>query len=334
MNIKYYTDLIQIINYHKALFEENSKLEKLRYTNQKENILDTYQFFTSIDKHFQLNLLDKLFLDILSLLQLSNKFKKHNGKFYNSLDLDIDFDDFLIEIKKEEKVIKQVMSNIINTKLYYLDFLMWHKARQSKIINKFLEDNLDIQIYHSEDFAKVFSIPKHIRENFKYNEKIEYTKNEILMINSLNNEIKADKNQLIQNLIKSKNKFNFFDDIEDFEIPKIIKNLRIFTYQTGDTIIRQGAKDLEIYLLLAGECGVRVDGKEIGTIKAGETFGELTPFSGIPRSAQIVANIPSKLISFNIAFELAEDESKAFLKLYKNIVDILVLKLIETNKKI
>ncbi len=55
----------------------------------------------------------------------------------------------------------------------------------------------------------------------------------------------------------------------------------------------------KMYLLLEGEVGLLVGRKALGTVKAGEIFGEMGSLSGQPRSATAVAKTACRLISLN-----------------------------------
>jgi small-conductance mechanosensitive channel/CRP-like cAMP-binding protein len=61
----------------------------------------------------------------------------------------------------------------------------------------------------------------------------------------------------------------------------------------GEVLTRQGAKAHWLYVVVAGECSVRVavDGaeREVGRIRAGEFFGEMGLLTGAPRAATVVA---------------------------------------------
>jgi CRP-like cAMP-binding protein len=53
----------------------------------------------------------------------------------------------------------------------------------------------------------------------------------------------------------------------------------------------------KMYLLVKGEVGIFVDGKNVNTIKAGEIFGELTPLILAKRSATVVTNSHCEVLS-------------------------------------
>jgi len=70
----------------------------------------------------------------------------------------------------------------------------------------------------------------------------------------------------------------------------------------ADTVIvRQGDAGNTFYLIAAGEVSVRVreaGNKEVARLAAGTFFGEIAVVTRQPRSATVVAVIPSRLVSF------------------------------------
>jgi signal-transduction protein with cAMP-binding, CBS, and nucleotidyltransferase domain len=330
-----YKDEFKLIDYHKNLLGVNDRINHLEYINRREMIINTYLYFSHIDKNFNTPLLRKLLIDFMSLIEHSTNFTSPHGELYNQCsNTNLDFADFKSIVNKKEKQIKDMLITLINTKIYFFDLLIWHEVKRSKYLYHFIYSIAKKNLKSSKEFSNFFEIDKQQTPPITTDNHTIYTEVEKTLLFSLTQEKKIDESRLIQNLIKSKDKFKFFYDIETEEIEKIVNNVKLFTYQKDDTIIKQGQMDLNIYLLLQGECDVVIGNKPVSKVKQGQSFGELTPFSGIPRSAHIVANKTSKLISFTINFELAQREPHIFLKLYKNLVDILMQKIISTNNHI
>lgn len=68
----------------------------------------------------------------------------------------------------------------------------------------------------------------------------------------------------------------------------------------GDVVIRQGARNDCMYLVLEGELGVhleQVDSDPVALIGAGETVGELSVLDGSEASANVVARTPCRLLA-------------------------------------
>ncbi len=137
--------------------------------------------------------------------------------------------------------------------------------------------------------------------------------------------------QIIERIIKLKNKINLFKNMEDKDIRLILKDIKFVGYQTGETIIKEGDTSDELYILLDGKCKVNVGTTNVGVIEVNQAFGEFSAITKSPRHATIRALKPCKVISFKIAFDILEKELKGFSILYKNFVDELILKVDATN---
>jgi CRP/FNR family transcriptional regulator, cyclic AMP receptor protein len=76
-------------------------------------------------------------------------------------------------------------------------------------------------------------------------------------------------------------------------------------YRSGRVIVREDERSTELYVLLAGAVQFTVKDPETGkprllrTIHAGEIFGEISCFSGLPRSATALTIEDSQLLRFS-----------------------------------
>lgn len=87
-----------------------------------------------------------------------------------------------------------------------------------------------------------------------------------------------------------------FDGIDPSDLTWLSGQVAEVRFGVGEPIIRQGEQSREVYLLLEGEVelyreedGVRL---VLGTLTAGDYFGEMAALSGAPRSATAVARQP------------------------------------------
>lgn len=70
------------------------------------------------------------------------------------------------------------------------------------------------------------------------------------------------------------------------------------TYDAGDDIVRQGSTGTALYIVLSGEARVERDGERLGSVKAGDFFGELALIEEHPRSATVVADSDTECLLF------------------------------------
>jgi CRP-like cAMP-binding protein len=65
-----------------------------------------------------------------------------------------------------------------------------------------------------------------------------------------------------------------------------------YRYEPGATIVDEGAKGDELFLLLEGRAVVSRSGKTLTGLTAGDFFGEMAVIDGRPRTATVVADGP------------------------------------------
>ena len=67
-------------------------------------------------------------------------------------------------------------------------------------------------------------------------------------------------------------------------------------HEEGSVMVRQGAEAHEVFTLIEGHADVCVDGVKVGEILPEETFGALAAVAGIPRTADVVASTPCRVL--------------------------------------
>jgi CRP-like cAMP-binding protein len=70
------------------------------------------------------------------------------------------------------------------------------------------------------------------------------------------------------------------------------------TYGADEAIVKEGSTGTALYIVLSGTARVEREGSTIGTVKAGDFFGELALIEEHPRSATVVANEPTECLLF------------------------------------
>ena len=70
------------------------------------------------------------------------------------------------------------------------------------------------------------------------------------------------------------------------------------TYGPEDEIVREGSNGTALYIVLRGEGRVERGGEQLGTVGAGDFFGELALIEEHPRSASIIATTETECLLF------------------------------------
>lgn len=91
---------------------------------------------------------------------------------------------------------------------------------------------------------------------------------------------------------------------------KHLKSLARWTttrsFQPEQVIVREGQTGIGLYCIQSGKVQVSVGGKELRSMGAGETFGEISLLDDRPRSATITAVEPTTAVLLDKAQFLAE----------------------------
>jgi CRP-like cAMP-binding protein len=66
--------------------------------------------------------------------------------------------------------------------------------------------------------------------------------------------------------------------------------------QEGTTLITEGAKGREFFVLVEGSVDVRRNGRRLRSLESGSFFGEIALVSETPRTATVVATSPVRLL--------------------------------------
>ncbi len=103
-------------------------------------------------------------------------------------------------------------------------------------------------------------------------------------------------------------KSDIFQGLSDGELSQLAQICKMVTYPAGKTICKEGECGSEIFVLAEGKASVlaRRTGEKrskIGSISQGEIFGEMSIIEDLPRVADLVTDVDSKLVVID-RFEL------------------------------
>ena len=68
---------------------------------------------------------------------------------------------------------------------------------------------------------------------------------------------------------------------------KLLRGMRVFDYEPGHAIVRQGDEGETMFVVLEGEARVVRRGRTVGRLFAGDVFGEVSGFDTRPRTATV-----------------------------------------------
>jgi len=169
--------------------------------------------------------------------------------------------------------------------------------------------------------------------------------NKLLTPGSAVNPIDRDRiSREMSMLLAVRNKIHFFDNLSDEEIVALTKHSEFIRPKKGFTIFEQGDFGNEIYYLVNGSVDIygfneKVQGDDpfshLTTLEEGCVFGEIAAITGETRTARArVASEDAFILSLQLHDEMSCSNASAFVKMYKNIIDSLATKLIQSNNQL
>jgi CRP-like cAMP-binding protein len=97
------------------------------------------------------------------------------------------------------------------------------------------------------------------------------------------------------------NRTDIFSNVHDHALMEIAQILREVKVESGDSIIKEGANESWMFVLVTGQAKVHVRGVEVAEIGPGDTIGELALIDPAPRAAAVTATEPSLLFRIDRA---------------------------------
>ena len=101
----------------------------------------------------------------------------------------------------------------------------------------------------------------------------------------------------------------FFHEFSHSEIWEVLRASDWTEYKDGDDIVREGEMDDRFYIIVAGECRVEANGRNLGVLSSGACFGETSYVRGAKRTASITARGNTTIL--RVSSTLMEQVSQA-----------------------
>lgn len=113
---------------------------------------------------------------------------------------------------------------------------------------------------------------------------------------------------------------DFFAPLTVGQIDTVLPHIRLFGYDAGESVFRQGEKGDAFYIIYTGSVSIRIKPgffsltKTVNRLAAGGFFGEIALISDEPRTASVLCDEPSQifvLVAADFAFILKENPAAA-----------------------
>ena len=95
-----------------------------------------------------------------------------------------------------------------------------------------------------------------------------------------------------------------FRDMKEAELLAVVRGMRLHTYEAGDVVLTEGEPGDSLFIVTSGSVRVFVRNPaghnfEMGVLKEGEFFGEISSLSGRPRTGTVVATQHTELLELD-----------------------------------
>jgi len=150
------------------------------------------------------------------------------------------------------------------------------------------------------------------------------------------------KNPALTKLLQVKSKIDFFKNLNDVEISKIVLNLKFQKFESKSIIFKEGCTQTNfLYFLLQGEINilkystVEEDDIFLTSFNQPTLFGEMRAFTNEPRSATAIAGQNgATILIFSIRSSEHTEYNEAFRKFYRNVIEVLSHKIRVMNARL
>ena len=90
--------------------------------------------------------------------------------------------------------------------------------------------------------------------------------------------------------LKQLAKVPMFRALSKRDLALVKRNAEDHKIRAGESLVKEGARGHEFFIIIDGRASVRRKGKKIGTVGPGDYFGELALLDPAPRNASVVAD--------------------------------------------
>ncbi len=85
-----------------------------------------------------------------------------------------------------------------------------------------------------------------------------------------------------------------FSTLSERQLKGLAKSTKVISYPPKTNIVKQGEPGIAFYVILSGAAEVRQGARILASLAPGQFFGEMTLLDEHPRSADVVATVPTE----------------------------------------
>ncbi len=128
-------------------------------------------------------------------------------------------------------------------------------------------------------------------------------------------------------------KMPIFSKLSERELLRVMQAVEVRTYVDQGTVIREGEKGDELFIVLSGKVAVIRSEQVLAYLGPGEHVGEMALIRSVPRSATVRAQGPAELIAIRRAdfFEILRKEHELAVKMLWQFLGVLADRLDQTS---
>jgi serine/threonine protein phosphatase PrpC/CRP-like cAMP-binding protein len=127
-----------------------------------------------------------------------------------------------------------------------------------------------------------------------------------------------------------------FRPLSERELLRVLQVTDVVSYKNGETVMTEGEKGEELFIVLSGRVKVMRGGAELATLEPGDHVGEMALVRSQPRSATVVAAGNSELMQIRRSefFEILRKEHQLSVKLLWQFLGVLADRLADTSREL
>jgi serine/threonine protein phosphatase PrpC len=129
-------------------------------------------------------------------------------------------------------------------------------------------------------------------------------------------------------------KMQLFSRLTERELLRVMQVASIREYQPGQTVIKEGDKGDELFVVLSGKVSVVRGDATLTHLGPGEHVGEMALIRSVPRSASVVADVVTEMVAIKRSdfFEILRREHELAIKFLWQFLGVLADRLDATSR--